>query len=791
MSAETQQPLPANNDPDSEFRAFIYQTLGIHAPPIKWGASQPQRFPGRDKKPPNDSGWVVGFADQRGGVFGDHSQGTPEKGIPWQAERQEPPTAEDRAEWKRKSAKRAAERAKAAERAQDEARAAWDAAVPAKCSHPYLKGKRITRNVGELRVLKAGTDGLFLMRKPLVVQEDTLLVPMMQSKKVVGSVQRITASGKRYWPGAPVKGLFLILGKEHFKPDVPIYVCEGWATGWSISGCAKAPCIVAFSDDGLLPIAKRIRDKYEGLRIIVAADNDRWSELKGVGPNPGVLRARAAAAEVNAGVAIPDFKDLSTKPTDFNDLHRLEGPRAVQRWLDPGRSDKAVTVKAPEAPEPEPEPEPEDTQTEPEPGPEPAAPIDPAESILTADLPGPADRIIAPAGKTWRGFGEALDQLGISMRWNNRAGDEEWRERDAPWQALNDRSMSRIWTTIAERCVYLNREYKAFPLKFSIAGRVDALSSYLFDKEVDPFRLYLESLPVDQVMPDDGVSIFTLLHDLLGAEDTPLARWGSVYLFLGAVQRTFDPGCKLDEILVLIGPGGIGKSSILREAVPDPEYFSDGLSLHDLPKQQVEAMAGRVIVEIAEMSGYSVADKERLKAFISRQNDGAIRMAYARRTEPRPRRCIFVGTADREQVLPNDRNLRRFVPVPCHSGSNIEAFMAKHRDRLWTEAVQLYREGMRANLPRSLYPVQREVAEQHRQTDPVEEIIEAIESGIAVNGWRETGTTLVDIGKECRIEVVSNTADGKRLAEALRIRGWNKRQKRVDGKRVKRWFPPS
>ena len=76
-------------------------------------------------------------------------------------------------------------------------------------------------------------------------------------------------------------------------------------------------------------------------------------------------------------------------------------------------------------------------------------------------------------------------------------------------------------------------------------------------------------------------------------------------------------GAKLDEMPVLTGPQGIGKSSALQLALPpeQPGLFADGLHLADYPQQRAEALQGRVIVEAAEMAGKDRAELESLKVF--------------------------------------------------------------------------------------------------------------------------------------------------------------------------------
>ena len=350
-AATPQQPHSDQDSAADAFRAKMRETLGIDPGSIKWDG-EVHRFPGKDKKRRNDAGWYCAFPDGARGVFGDHSQGISDKGIDWQLKRDMPVTPEQRAEWAREKKRRKAAKIAAQERAAEECGAAWEAASPAtRGGHPYLTAKKLSRHIKDVRILKAGTKGLRILGGPYTVKEDTLLIPMWAKARRLANLQRINSEGKKFWPSAEVVGLYLIVGAKLFDRKNPlIYLCEGWATAWSVSGCAEATAVVAFNTGGLLPVAKRIRDKYTDLRLIIAADNDRWTSLSDDTPNPGVWYATKAAEEVGADVAIPDFKDLSGKPTDFNDLHRLEGPKAVRKWLDPASAGSALTAPADAAP---------------------------------------------------------------------------------------------------------------------------------------------------------------------------------------------------------------------------------------------------------------------------------------------------------------------------------------------------------------------------------------------------------------------------------------------------------
>ena len=78
-------------------------------------------------------------------------------------------------------------------------------------------------------------------------------------------------------------------------------------------------------------------------------------------------------------------------------------------------------------------------------------------------------------------------------------------------------------------------------------------------------------------------------------ERLPLAEWAGRFMVLGAIWRAYQPGEKLDEMPVLIGRGGIGKSTCTRFLLPADrgEWFSDGLHLAADSKVRAEALTGQ------------------------------------------------------------------------------------------------------------------------------------------------------------------------------------------------------
>ena len=76
----------------------------------------------------------------------------------------------------------------------------------------------------------------------------------------------------------------------------------------------------------------------------------------------------------------------------------------------------------------------------------------------------------------------------------------------------------------------------------------------------------------------DGVPrVRNALHHFLGAEVNDYHERCLRTFMLGAVKRVFQPGCKFELMLVLVGGQGAGKSTFLRSLAMEPDWFSDDL----------------------------------------------------------------------------------------------------------------------------------------------------------------------------------------------------------------------
>ena len=364
-----------------------------------------------------------------------------------------------------------------------------------------------------------------------------------------------------------------------------------------------------------------------------------------------------------------------------------------------------------------------------------------------------------------------LTEFYMDVRFNLRSRRIEWKGLgvldDAEWHAVNRRVLANLRERIA-RQFYVHTKEGPKPLYWGRDAFTDTLDALVRHREIDPLVDWLDGLPEW----DGEDRLRFLLNVLFDVPSDALSMWASRYIVLGVIQRTFEPGCKLDEIPVLIGPQGIGKSALLRAILPPemPDLHGDGLRWDARDKELVEAVLGRAIIEASEMAGRRRAEIEHIKSFITRQDDGHVRLSYATNAEPLPRRFIMVATTNNETDLPNDPSgNRRFVPIPATRNliGSIEEFIDRNREQLWAEGMARYADGYRANLPRDLHRAQRERAESHRDRDDV--IEDAIESLLGDGPYR-----LARI-----VEMLDDAAKGmpqSRVVRALRNAGWTLRR---------------
>ena len=209
------------------------------------------------------------------------------------------------------------------------------------------------------------------------------------------------------------------------------------------------------------------------------------------------------------------------------------------------------------------------------------------------------------------------------------------------------------------------------------------------------------------------------LVDCASAEDSSYVRAASRAMLVAAVRRARHPGCRFDQMPILDGPQGCGKSSALRLLAVEDDWFTDALPRLDGDVRRIiEATQGKWIVEACELESLLQSDDAdadadadadedddddddaggddggngddglppaaALKSFLSRSVDED-RMPYQVERTRVPRQFVVVGTTAATPYLEDATGNRRIWPIHVRRFDLVH--LAEVRDQLWAEAA--------------------------------------------------------------------------------------------------------
>lgn len=303
------------------------------------------------------------------------------------------------------------------------------------------------------------------------------------------------------------------------------------------------------------------------------------------------------------------------------------------------------------------------------------------------------------------------------------------------------------------------------------AGRAvtdDAIMQTAHRNRFHVVKTWLESLQWDGAERLDMMMI-----DHAGVEDTPLARAFTAKFMIQSVARIYLPGCQADATLVLEGPQGIGKSSLLRTLFGD-DWFTDHLPNLDNKDAQIQLL-GVWCVELAELAAINGKEAAKIKQFLTSPDD-RFRLPFEKIAKSHPRQCVFAGTVNpgADGYLKDETGARRFWPlVLSHVDTGAIDAM---RTQLWAEAVHRFRMDEKWHLGAGDLHDDAQAAQADRfVTDPW---LEPVADYIAGRDF----VKLADIYRNA-VEIAAvadwNQLTQNRLARCLTHLGWEKKQRRV------------
>lgn len=305
--------------------------------------------------------------------------------------------------------------------------------------------------------------------------------------------------------------------------------------------------------------------------------------------------------------------------------------------------------------------------------------------------------------------------------------------KDVPWRRCEDRLNGTPWTDLDDSALryYIEKTYGIYS-----SGKVtDALNATMLSHAFHPVRSYLEGLRWDGTKRAEKLFIH-----YMGAEDTPYVRAVTRKWLTAAVARIMRPGVKFDNMVVLVGAQGIGKSYLGSRL--GSGWFSDTFNTLQ-GKEAYEQLKGAWIIEMGELSAMRRAEVEAVKMFISKQEDN-YRAAYGRHTQINKRQCVFYGTTNDYAFLHDYTGNRRFWPIGVDKSKalyDVFSLTAEDIDQIWAEAVSWYAAGEPLYLSAEIASLAAEVQTDYMVDNPKEGMImDYLETPIPEN-WKELSKT--------------------------------------------------
>ncbi len=313
-------------------------------------------------------------------------------------------------------------------------------------------------------------------------------------------------------------------------------------------------------------------------------------------------------------------------------------------------------------------------------------------------------------------FNQLLDGMEIK-------GEVPWKHPSKFWRDADD----------AQLISYVDTRYGTF----SARNYDIAVMKVTDDRSYHPIRAFIEDLP-----EWDGVErVDTLLIDYLGASDTAYVRAVTRKTLCAAISRVLRPGCKFDSMLVLNGPQGVGKSTLIAKLAG--EWFSDSLNLGDTKdKTAAEKLQGYWILEIGELAGLKKAEVETLRSFLSRQND-IYRASFGKRATPHLRQCVFFGTTNAESgYLRDTTGNRRFWPVKTPGGAAKHSWQLTGEEiqQIWAEALVYVKRGEKLYLDADMETLAKTEQREAMESDEREGLVRVYLDTLLPADWDSMDT---------------------------------------------------
>lgn len=251
-------------------------------------------------------------------------------------------------------------------------------------------------------------------------------------------------------------------------------------------------------------------------------------------------------------------------------------------------------------------------------------------------------------------------------------GDERGKERWRPWK---DADYARLALT-ADRNGFKTTQAHTWRPAVGLVAEVN---------QIDTGVEWTKRLKWDGVR-----RVETFMSDYLGTEDNPYTRAVGRYLWTALAGRMAEPGVQADMVPILVGAQGTRKTSAVRAMAPHINMFTS-VNLMHRDDDTARRLRGVSVVELGELRGLQSRDAEDVKDFITKREEEWV-PKYMEFKVTFKRRCVMIGTTNRDDFLADPTGERRYLPIDvCLDGHPIDVDRIEaDRKQLWAEGLELF-----------------------------------------------------------------------------------------------------
>lgn len=223
--------------------------------------------------------------------------------------------------------------------------------------------------------------------------------------------------------------------------------------------------------------------------------------------------------------------------------------------------------------------------------------------------------------------------------------------------------------------------------------------------------------------------------DVLGVEDNIYNRECTRKWLLASLTRLFNNGVKFDEMIILQGGQGIGKSTTLQRL--SLGYYTD--ITEKLDDETTFKVMRTWLVELSELSTMKKTDSDTFKAWLSATKD-TVRKKYGGNPDDYPRTFTVLGTTNNKEILKDRTGNRRYWLMYCDKDkikNTIWSLDNNYILQLWAEVYQWYENGENLLISEETALHMAKISTGALEYNPLEERINSILEMHVPNNWKD------------------------------------------------------